>query len=324
MKCLGIRSSSPALRGRGGTQAEGLGGEGLADSGVQTLTSHRYAAGPSSPVRTGEGFGRRCAFILLLAILGTTGIPAGAAPRVLRVCADPNNLPFSNDKREGFENKLVDLVAKDLGATVAYTWWAQRRGNVRETLNDGKCDLIPGIGSSLEMLATTRPYYRSTYVAVTRAGRGLDIRSFDDPRLETLKIGVSMIGDDFNNTPPAHALAKRGIIDNVRGYMIYGDYARPTPQSRIVEAVASGEIDVAFVWGPVAGYFAARSPVALAVMPLPPFDGPQLPMVFDVSMGTRKDDRALREEVEAVLARHSAEVRALLAGYGVPLVEEQP
>jgi mxaJ protein len=258
--------------------------------------------------------------------VGASGDGEGGGPaiRTLRVCADPNNLPFSNDKREGFENKLVDLVAKDLGAAVAYTWWAQRRGNVRETLNDGKCDLIPGVGSSLETLATTRPYYRSTYVAVTRADRGLDIASFDDPRLETLRIGVSMIGDDFNNTPPAHALAKRGIVDNVRGYMVYGDYAKPAPQADIVSAVASGEVDVAFVWGPVAGYFATRSPVPLKVGPLPPFDGPQLPMVFDVSMGTRKEDRALREEVEGVLARHSAEVEALLSAYGVPLVESGP
>jgi mxaJ protein len=252
------------------------------------------------------------------------GEGAAAGSRILRVCADPNNLPFSNDKREGFENKLVDLIAADLGATVTYTWWAQRRGNVRETLNDGKCDLIPGVGASLEMLATTRPYYRSTYVAVTRADRHLDIASFDDPRLETLKIGVSMIGDDFNNTPPAHALAKRGIIDNVRGYMVYGDYAKPAPQADIVDAVASGEVDVAFAWGPVAGYFAARSPVPLEVRPLPPFDGPQLPMVFDVSMGTRKDDPALRAEIEAVLARRAAEVKTLLARYRVPLVEGRP
>ena len=258
-------------------------------------------------------------FIALLLVAS----PAGA--RELRVCADPNNLPFSNDKREGFENKLVDLVAKELGATVSYPWWAQRRGNLRETLNDGQCDLVPGVGSSLEMLATTRPYYRSTYVAVTRADRRLDIASFDDPRLPALKIAVSMIGDDFNNTPPAHALARRGMIDNVRGYMVYGDYARPAPQADIVEAVASGEVDIAFVWGPVAGYFAARSPVPLEVRPIEPrFDGPQRPMVFDVSMGTRKEDRALREEVEAVLGRRSAEVKALLAGYGVPLVEDRP
>jgi len=258
---------------------------------------------------------------LLLAML-LAAMPASA--RELRVCADPNNLPFSNDRGEGFENKLVELVAKDLGATVTYTWWAQRRGNVRETLNDGKCDLVPGVGSSLEMLATTRPYYRSTYVAVTRADRRLDIASFDDPRLRTLKIGVSMVGDDFNNTPPAHALTKRGLIDNIRGYMIYGDYSKPTPQADIIEAVASGEVDIAFVWGPVGGYFAARSPVPLTVKAVPAFDGPQLPMVFDVSIGTRKEDRALRAELEAVLDRHSGEVKALLRSYGVPLVEDRP
>jgi mxaJ protein len=205
MKRFAIYFSSPAFRGRGGIQAEGLGGEGLSESVPKTLTLPLRGPLPL-PRKAGEGFLTLMALALIL-------FPAPASARELRVCADPNNLPFSNDRQEGFENKLVDLVAKDLGATVAYTWWAQRRGNVRETLNDGKCDLIPGVGSSLEMLATTRPYYRSTYVAVTRADRGLDIASFDDPRLETLRIGVSMIGDDFNNTPPAHALARRGIVD---------------------------------------------------------------------------------------------------------------
>jgi mxaJ protein len=238
---------------------------------------------------------------------------------VLRVCADPNNLPFSNEKREGFENKLVDLVAKDLGASVQYIWHAQRRGNVRETLNAGLCDVVPGVGS-IEMLATTRPYYRSTYVAVTRADRKLVIDGFDDPRLETLKIGVQLIGDDGANTPPAHALMRRGIIANVRGYMVYGDYSDPDPQAAIVKAVASGEVDLAFVWGPVAGWFAAQQSVPLAITPLArPFDGPQLPMVFDVSMGTRRADPALREALEGALARHAPEVRALLAGYRVPL-----
>jgi mxaJ protein len=256
---------------------------------------------------------------ILAALLAASAAPAGA--RELKVCADPNNLPFSNEAKEGFENALIALVAEDLGAEVTYTWWAQRRGNLRETLNAGLCDLIPGVGSNLEMLATTRPYYRSTYVAVTRADRRLDIASFDDERLRSLKVGVQMIGDDFVNTPPAHALSARGIIDNVRGYMVYGDYDDPAPQADIVRAVAAGEIDIAFVWGPVAGYFAARQEVAMKITPVSPaFDGPQRPMVFDVSMGTRKDDTALREEVEAVLARRAPEVKALLARFGVPLV----
>jgi mxaJ protein len=260
-------------------------------------------------------------YLLAAALLAS----APAQARELKVCADPNNLPFSNRAGEGFENKLVALVAKDLGATVRYIWWAQRRGNVRETLNEGLCDLIPGVASSLEMLATTRPYYRSTYVAVTRADRRLDISSLDDPRLRTLKVGVQMIGDDFSNTPPAHALTRRGIVDNVRGYMVYGHYEHPDPQAAILAAVASGEVDVAFVWGPVAGYYATRLGTALTVTPVSPrFDGPQLPMVFDVSMGTRKADGALRQEVEGVLVRRSAEVKALLAAYGVPLVEPGP
>lgn len=247
-----------------------------------------------------------------------------AAPRTLKICADPNNLPFSNQAQQGFENKLVDIVAKDLGATVSYTWWAQRRGNLRETLKAGECDIVPGIGSNVEMAGTTRPYYRSTYVVVTRADRHLDIASFDDPRLKTLKIGVQMIGaDGGSNTPPAHALMRRGIVDNVRGYTVYGDYEQPDVQAAIMKAVADGDVDVAFVWGPVAGYYADKEKVPLKLTPIAPhFDGPQLPMIFDVSMGTRREDEALRDELEAVLDRHRAEIKALLVQYHVPLVEE--
>lgn len=253
-------------------------------------------------------------------------LACGQAPvpqRELRVCADPNNLPFSNEAREGFENRLVDILGEELHARVTYVWHAQRRGNVRETLNEGLCDLIPGVGATLEMLATSRPYYRSTYVAVTRAGAGPEIASFDDPRLRDLRIGVQMVGDDFSNTPPAHALTRRGIVGNVRGYMIYGDYEDPAPQDDIVAAVASGEIDVAFVWGPVAGYFASRASVPLRVTPVAPrFDGPQLPMVYDVSVGVRRADTALREEIDGALERRRADIASLLARYGVPLVTD--
>jgi mxaJ protein len=172
------------------------------------------------------------------------------------------------------------------------------------------------------MLATSSPYYRSTYVAVTRADRRLDIRSFDDPRLRSLKIGVQLVGDDGSNTPPAHALSRRGMIENVRGYMIYGDYGRPDPQSDIVRAVADGEVDVAFIWGPVAGYFAARQSVPLRLEPVTPaFDGPQLPMIFDVSVGIRKNDRQLGQRVDSILSNRSSEVRNILDGYRVPFRE---
>jgi mxaJ protein len=245
--------------------------------------------------------------------------------RELRVCADPNNLPFSNAAGQGFENRLVALVAKDLGATVRYTWWAQRRGNVRETLKAGLCDLIPGVGSDVDMLATTHPYYRSTYVAVTRAEDGLAIGSFDDPRLRRLRIGVQMIGDDFSNTPPAHALARRGITGNVRGYMVYGDYGGPAPQADIVRAVAAREIDIAFVWGPVAGYFARGQGVPLRLTPVAPVDSRTgQPMAFAVSMGLRRREPRLEAELEAALDRHRPEITRLLARYGTPVVTPAP
>src|SRR3984957_7725136 len=174
------------------------------------------------------------------------------------VCADPNNLPFSDQAGRGFENKIVGLIAQDLGSTVDYTWWAQRRGYVRHTLKADVCDIWPGVASGAEMMTSTRPYYRSSYVFVTRADRGLHIASFDDPQLRKLIVGVQMVGADAMNTPPAHALARRGIVQNVRGYMLYGDYRQPPPPSAIIDAVEDGDVDVAVVWGPMAGYFAAQ------------------------------------------------------------------
>jgi hypothetical protein len=154
-------------------------------------------------------------------------------PGVLRVCADPNNLPFSNRRLEGFENKIAELVAREMNATVEYTWRAQRRGFIRETLRAGACDVIIGMPSSLELALTTAPYYRSTYAFVYRKDKGLDVRSFDDPALRGVRIGVQMIGDDFANTPPAHALSSRHIIGNVKGYSVYGDYAQENPRPEL-------------------------------------------------------------------------------------------
>lgn len=245
----------------------------------------------------------------------------GVQARELRVCADPNNMPFSNAAQDGLENKIANLIAADLGAEVHYTWWAQRRGFLRNTLKAGLCDLVPGLPGNLEGVRNTAPYYRSSYAFVTRAD-GPDVRSFDDPILRQVKVGVHLIGDDGSNTPPAHALARRGIVDNVRGYMIYGDYSEPNPPARILQALAAGEIDVAVVWGPLGGYFASREPVPLKVMPVhQAYDAPQLPMAFEISMAVRKEDAALRQEIDAVLNRRRAEVDAILAEYGVPRLD---
>jgi mxaJ protein len=246
---------------------------------------------------------------------------AAPAPRVLRVCADPNNLPFSNRAREGFENRLAALVAHELHATLRYTWWAQRRGFVRNTLGAGRCDLVMGLPSSDDRVLTTRPYYSSTYVFLSRRAAGPPIASLDDPRLRQLRIGLHFIGDDYHNTPAAEALARRGLVTNLVGYSIHGDYSRPNPPARLVEAVARGEVDVAVVWGPFAGYFGPRTGVPLVSSPVTPaMDGPGTPFVFAISAGVRKADTTLAREVDAALRRTRPQVTAVLNRYGVPVV----
>ena len=257
--------------------------------------------------------------LLALAACGTA--PEPQAVRVLRVCADPNNLPFSNERGEGFENRIAELVARELGAELRYTWWAQRRGFIRNTLRAGACDVVMGLPTSFELARTTRPYYRSSYVFVWRRDRGYDIRSFDDPRLRELRVGVQMIGDDYTNSPPAHALANRGVVQNVRGYSVYGDYAQPNPPARIIDAVVRGEVDVAVAWGPMAGYFARMADVPLELVPVSPaVDVPFLPMVFDISMGVRHGDEALRQELERVLIARKRTIDRILDEYGVTRV----
>ena len=241
-----------------------------------------------------------------------------ADARELRVCADPNNLPFSNERGEGFENKIAELIANELGVTLSYTWWAQRRGFIRNTLNTGSCDLVTGTTNGIEMLRTTLPYYRSGYTFVTRQD-GPKVSSLDDPILHNLRIGIQLVGEDGANPPPSEALARRGIVDNVRGYLVYGDYREQNPAAAIMDAVAKGEIDVAIVWGPVAGYFAGRESVPLKVaLVTPQNDGPRLPMVFDINMGVRRDDPTLRDEINAALSKLRPKIDAVLANYGVP------
>lgn len=257
--------------------------------------------------------------LAVVAVVACGPARAATTMRELRVCADPNNLPFSNQQQQGFENKIAELVARDLNAKLTYVWYAQRRGFTRNTLNAHKCDLLVGIPASFERVSTTVPYYRSTYVFVTRRDRHIRLTSFDDPALKTLRIGVQMVGDDFMNTPPAHALATRHIIQNVKGFSVYGDYGQPNPPARVIDALANDDIDVAIAWGPLAGYFASREPVALDIAPVSPqIDLPFLPFVFDISMGVRRGQESLRDQLNAIISRRRAEIDRILDNYGVP------
>ena len=244
----------------------------------------------------------------------------GRSADALRVCADPNNLPFSNNRGEGFENRIAALIARDLGARVDYTWWAQRRGFVRNTLNAGSCDVILGVPTGYGMVRTTRPYYRSTYVFVTRRDRGLHISSLDDPALRTLRVGVHLIGDDYANSPAAHSLARRGLTSNVVGYTLYGDYSKPNPPARLIDAVVSKEVDVAVAWGPLAGYFARRSRVPLDLRPVTPQQDGVMQYAFDIAIGVRRRDSTRSAVLDAEIARRQPEIDHILSTYGVPLV----
>ena len=247
-------------------------------------------------------------------------VPPAAPARVLRVCADPNNLPFSNQQLEGFENRIASLVAERLGAKLEYVWWAQRRGFVRNTLRAGTCDAVMGMPSRMEQAATTRPYYRSSYMFVTRSGTHQPA-SFDDVFLRTAKVGVHIIGDDMSNSPPAHAMSNRGLIENVRGYSVYGDYRSPNPPAELITAVSNGDIDVAIAWGPLAGYFARASKVPLRLSRVHPEQEPPFPFVFDMSMGVAHANKGLRTELDRVIAENQPAIDAILRDFAVPIVE---
>jgi mxaJ protein len=276
---------------------------------------------------SGKG-GRSCCLGLVAIALVINAALSPPSPLVaaekdeLKVCADPNNLPFSKADGAGFENKLAELVAAELGKHVIYSWWAQRRGFVRSTLNAELCDVVMGVPVGYELVETTSPYYRSTYVFVSRAGRNLDVASIKDARLNDLKIGVHLIGSNGMNTPPSLALGQQNIVQNVVGYMIYGDYREPDPPARLMEAVEKGDIDIAAAWGPLAGYAAKISAVPLTVFPITETeDFAPLRFQFDIAMGVRKGDHALKARLDDLIARKQPEIRALLESYGVPLVQ---
>lgn len=238
----------------------------------------------------------------------------------LRVCADPNNLPFSNRQQEGFDNKIAAIVARDLNRTVRYTWTPERGESfVEKTLIAGQCDVLLGMPSLDRDAATTQPYYSSTYVFLWRRDRHLNIRSFNDPALRKLRIGVHIVSDDASNLPPAQALANRGMLKNMAAFSIYGDLSKPNPPARLIEAVSRGDVDMAIAWGPLAGYFAKRSAVPLDLVPVSPqVDRPYLPFTFAISMGVRPQDKALLAALNGALEKEKGQIGKTLEEYGVP------
>ena len=234
----------------------------------------------------------------------------------LRVCADPNHLPFSNQAGEGFENKIAELLAKDLGVGLAYTWHPQVIGFVRNTLGARACDLVMGIVTTSEVMQNTNPYYRSSYVLVQRADAGSKVTSLGDPKLADLRIGA------VAQTPPIDLLAREGLLKKVRPYHLMVDTRYDDPGRQMVEDVAAGEIDVGVLWGPIAGYWAKQQAVPIEVVPLTS-DSPGIRMDFRITMGLRRNEPEWKRTLNDFLAEHKAEIQSILVEYGVPLLDER-
>lgn len=252
--------------------------------------------------------GLACAAALL-------GCSVWAQGRDLVVCADPANLPFSDEGGGGFENRLVERIAQGIGAHLVYAWQPLRRGAVGKTLGAGVCDVLAGVPADPARISTTIPYYTSSYAFVTRAAWGAAVSSLEDPRLRTSRIGVPLVGGEGAAVPPALVLARRGLSDHATGFPVYG--ATPVGR-RMVDAVARGDIDIALVWGPAAGYYAQRSAVGLSVALVP--EGAEGPTSFSIAIGVRHGEDDLRDAIDAVLLRDREPIDALLHDYGIPLV----
>jgi mxaJ protein len=239
-------------------------------------------------------------------------------PQALRVCADPDNLPYSKDDGSGFENRIAQLLADDLKLPLQYDWLPDRRGFVRKTLGERRCDVIIGVPAGFERTVNTQPYYRSSYVFVERAGAAPPVRSFDDPRLARMRLGVQLIGNDLAASPPGYALARHGYVSNVRGYPVPGE--QPAA-ARMIAAVARGELDGALLWGPQAGYFAAHAgvPMRVAVLPAPP-EAAGLPFEYSIAMGVRRGEPQWRERLNDFIKRRQGDIDRILAQYNVPRV----
>ncbi len=238
-------------------------------------------------------------------------------PKVLRVCADPSNLPFSNDKGEGFENKIAELLAAKLDKKLAYVWYPQATGFVRNTLGAHRCDVIPGFPQGDELVQSTNPYYRTAYALVIRPGTGLDdLDGLADPRLKDKRIGI------VAGTPPATYLAVNGLMRNAKPYRLVIDTRVDSSAAAMMKDLAGGEIDIAILWGPMAGYYAKQAnPPMRVVLLQKETGGPQL--AFRIAMGVRPADQNWKRQLNRLIAENQTEINRLLDEFGVPLLDEQ-
>ncbi len=265
--------------------------------------------------------------VVILALVGVA-LPGGAGaqdaegaielvdPHVFRACADPRDLPFSNEAGEGFENKIAELLAHKLDKSVAYTFYPDATGFIRNTLNAHRCDVVLGIAQGVDIVQPTNPYYRTSYAAAYRQDGPLKgMESLSDPRLKTARIGI------VAGTPPATFLAENGLLGRIKSYALVVDTRYNSPTHEMMDDLEHGEIDVALLWGPIAGYYATKAKTPTSVVPLVKEQGgPQ--MVFRIVMGVRHSDQNWKRALNKVISENQDEIQAILRSYGVPLLDE--
>jgi quinoprotein dehydrogenase-associated probable ABC transporter substrate-binding protein len=234
----------------------------------------------------------------------------------LRVCAEPNNLPFSDEKQQGFENKIADVMASALGLKVDYTWFPQVIGFVRNTLQAHRCDLVMGTVTGDDIMQTTNPYYFTTYVMAYRSDKGLALESLQDPQLSRLSLGV------VGATPPSDLLVRYDLMSHTKPYQLTIDTRAEAPAHQMIQDVLDGTIDVGFLWGPIAGYYHKHDQLPLNLVPIT--EEPDAPrMKYHIAMGVRGNEPEWRRRINAVILQQQPEITAILRDYGVPLLNEQ-
>jgi quinoprotein dehydrogenase-associated probable ABC transporter substrate-binding protein len=262
----------------------------------------------------------------LAALLGV-GLACGGRPAAaqtpdivdrsaLRVCADPNNLPFSNQKKDGFENKIAEVMGAALGLRVDYTWFPQIIGFVRNTLQAHRCDLVMGTVAGDDIMQTTNPYYFTTYVMLYRSDKGFAFEGLSDPRLASLRLGV------VSATPPSDLLVRHDLMAHAKPYQLIVDTRVESPTHQMVRDVVDGTIDVGFLWGPIAGYYRKHDELPLTLVPLKDEPGAAR-MKYHIAMGVRGNEPEWRRRVNAVILKQQPQITAILRDYGVPLLNEQ-
>jgi quinoprotein dehydrogenase-associated probable ABC transporter substrate-binding protein len=237
-------------------------------------------------------------------------------PDVFRACGDPRNLPFSNEKGEGFENKLAELLAAKLGKKLSYAYYPQATGFVRMTLGSFRCDVIMGFPQGDDQAQLTIPYYRTTYALITKQGSGLeDVATIGDPRLKDKRIGI------VARTPPSTVMAMNGLLARAKSYPLFIDTRADSSAQAMLDDLAHGDIDCGILWGPMAGYYAARANPPLVVVPLVK-ETMGAPMTFRIGMAVRPSDQEWKRTLNRLIKENQAEINKLLISYNIPILDE--